>query len=249
MSGHSKWSQIKRKKQAKDQARGTVFSKLSRLISIAVAEGGGIADPEHNVKLRLCIEKARQMNMPKDNIKRAIDRGLGPDKNQLKEAVYEAFLPGAVSLIILATTDNPNRTLSEIRNVLDHHGGKLGTQGSVMHFFDKCGLVTIKKDSVLENKAYEFAEKYKAFDIDEDGQLYYLFIPFQLIGHVRGEDEGVAVDSIEVDFKPKMQIEIVDQAQAKKILEAVDALEDLDDVHRVYGNFSIPDSYLNILSL
>lgn len=249
MSGHSKWSQIKRKKQAKDQVKGNVFSKLSRLISLSVIEGGGVTDPDHNVKLRLCIEKAKQMNMPKENINRAIERGLGPDKNQLKEVFYEAFIPDGISLIIFATTDNPNRTLSDVRNVLIRHEGKLGNQGSVMHFFEKCGFITLKKDEVLENKVYEFAQNSSAFDIDEDGHFYYLYIPFELIGKAREKALDIKIDSIEIDFKPKMQIDVENEARAKKILATVDALEDLDDVHKVYGNFSIADSYLNNLSL
>ncbi len=118
MSGHSKWANIKRKKEANDKIKGNVFAKLSRVITLAVIEGGGIGDPQLNNKLRLAIEKAQASNMPKENIKRAIERGLGPQKDQLKEVIYEGFAPYGVSLLILATTDNPNRTLTELRTKL-----------------------------------------------------------------------------------------------------------------------------------
>src|SRR4051812_30449460 len=119
MSGHSKWANIKRKKEANDKVKGAVFGKLSRLITIAVTEGGGLPDPENNVKLRFAVEKARSENMPKENIQKAIEKGSGPNIQELKEVVYEGFGPGGVALLIVTTTDNSNRTHAEIRNVLE----------------------------------------------------------------------------------------------------------------------------------
>jgi YebC/PmpR family DNA-binding regulatory protein len=136
MSGHNKWSKIKRGKEAKDKVRGNTFSKLSRLITLAVLEGGGITDPNNNIKLRLAIDKAKHFNMPKENIARAVARASGPDKSQIREVIYEGFASAGVGLIIYATTDNPNRTLSEIRNILERHQGKLGTPGSVSYLFN-----------------------------------------------------------------------------------------------------------------
>src|SRR5438132_496161 len=131
MSGHSKWSKIKRQKEVTDKVKGAAFAKLSRIITLAVIEGGGIPDPVNNVRLRLSIEKAKALNMPKENITRAIEKGAGPHKLELKEVVYEAFAPHGISVIIVATTDNSNRTFAEIRTILERNGGKMGTQGSV----------------------------------------------------------------------------------------------------------------------
>ncbi len=156
MSGHSKWSKIKREKQTKDKQKGNVFSKLSRLITLAVIEGGGLTDRENNLKLRLAIEKAKKFNLPKENIERAIEKGTRPESQQLKAVTYEAFGPGGISLIILVTTDNMNRMLSEIKNVLESHGGKLGAQGSVMYLFKKSGLSTFE---VLPYASVEISDK------------------------------------------------------------------------------------------
>lgn len=245
MSGHSKWANIKRKKQVNDQARGKQFSKLSRLISLAVVESGGITDETNNVRLRLAIEKARAFNMPKENIKRAIEHGAGAGKQSLREVVYEAFATGGVALVIESSTDNINRTLSEIRNVLEQNGGHLGTQGSVMYLFEKCGLVTAKKETVPENLVFEFADQIKAFDIDQDSEYYYIYIPFSALGHVKEFAKSLTVDGLEIDYKPKTTVPVDTPATAKRVLTLVDALESLDDVHKVFGNFDIPDSFLN----
>ncbi len=245
MSGHSKWANIKRKKQANDAVRGNIFSKLSRLITIAVIENGGITDPEHNVKLRLAIDKAKQFNMPKENIKRAIERGVGPGHDQLKEIIYEAFAPHSIVFIILATTDSANRTTSEIRNVLERHGGKLGSQGSVAYLFQKCGLITFKKNSISEEDIFSFAEKINAYDIDQDETHFFIFFPFENLGRIKEYLNNLEYDSSEIDYKPGTVIKLENRNEAKKILSLIDALEELDDVYKVFGNFDIPDKYLN----
>lgn len=135
MAGHSKWKQIKHKKAANDQQRAKIFSKISKLITSAVIEGGGFSDPNINVKLRLAIEKAKGANMPKDNIARAIEKGSGPDRVNLKEVIYEGFGPHGVALVIHATSDNTTRTVNEVRTVIDKEGGKLGVQGAVSYLF------------------------------------------------------------------------------------------------------------------
>lgn len=138
MAGHSKWKQIKHKKAANDQQRAKIFSKISKLITSAVIEGGGFSDPNINVKLRLAIDKAKNANMPKDNIARAIEKGSGPDRVHLKEVLYEGFGPHGVALVVHATTDNSNRTVVEVRSVIEKAGGKLGVQGSVSYLFQVC---------------------------------------------------------------------------------------------------------------
>lgn len=245
MSGHSKWANIKRKKQANDQARGKIFSKLSRLITLAVVEGGGVGDSEHNVKLRLAVLKARQLNMPKENIQRAIERGAGQQKEQLKEMIYEAFLPGGVLTLIQATTDNVNRTLSEIKNTLERNGGKLGNQGSVSYQFERCGLVIFKKNQVSEEQVFEFAANIIAIDIDQDKDLYYVYIPFEALGRVKDNLGNMIPESVEVDFKPKIKITVSDKEKIDKLLMIIEALESLDDVHKVFGNFDIPEDYFS----
>jgi len=239
MSGHNKWSKIKRGKELKDKARGNIFSKLSRLITLAVIDGGGITDINNNMKLRLAVDKAKQLNMPKENIHRAIERASGPDKAQIKEVVYEAFGPGGVALIILATSDNLNRTLTEIRNVLERHQGKLGNQGSVAYLFQRCGLVIFEKNNVKEEGVLTFADKINAVDIEEDDQAFSVFIPFENLGKVNQALEGLVMHSAEIDYKPNSLVTVSDKRLEERILGLIEALEDLDDVHRVFANLNL----------
>jgi len=240
MSGHSKWSQIKRKKEIKDAQKGQAFSKLSRLITLAVKEGGGITDPEKNFKLRLAINKAKEYNVPKENIQRAIEKARGMAETALKEVVYEAFAPGGVSLIILATTDNPNRTLSEIRKVLELYGGKLGSSGSVLYNFEKVGMVVFKKQILNEEQLLQLVEILKAKDIESGESDYVLYLPFEELGHAEkriGQDfpKPTAVD---IFYRPLSTVEITNKETADKISTLVKALEELEDVHKVYDNGS-----------
>jgi len=237
MSGHNKWSKIKRGKEAKDKIRGNIFSKLSRLITLAVIESGGITETEHNIKLRLAIDKAKQFNMPKENIKRAIERAGGPEKTLLKEIIYEGFAPGGVVLIIQTTTDNPNRTLSEIRNILEQHQGKLGVQGSVKYLFDRCGLVVFEKNKVSEEQALDFSEKIGAFDINEDDQTFSVYFPFENLGKVKSCLGGLEAVSAEIDYKPKSLLVIKDPQIEERIAGLIEALESLDDVQKVFSNY------------
>lgn len=245
MSGHSKWSTIKRKKGAKDDQKGKIFSKLSRVITIAVLEGGGVTDPGSNVKLRLAVEKAKQVNMPKDTIQRAVEKGKGADKDSLKEVVYEGFGPEGIALLIHVTTDNTNRSLSEIRSILEKNGGKLANQHSVSYLFKKCGIATFQKNSNPEDKIYQFADKIEAFDIEEDRESFSVYFPFENLGKT-SELMGdlTPLSPPEVDYKPLTEITLDDEKKAKRIIDLVGKLEDLDDVQNVYGNFDIPEVYL-----
>lgn len=240
MSGHSKWANIKRQKQANDLVKGNLFSKLSRVITIAVIEGGGISDPEHNVRLRLAVEKARQLNMPKENISRAIGKGTGPERAQLKEVIYEAFGPNRTALVILVTTDNINRTLSEIRSILERHEGKLGSQGSVLYLFKKCAAVIFKKSEIEEGKALSFSEEMNAFDIDEDETHFSVYIPYENLGRIKDHIHGLKYETAEVDFKPIASLPISNERDAKKIVSLVNALEQDSDIQKVFINADIP---------
>lgn len=244
MSGHSKWANIKRQKQANDLVRGNLFSKLSRIITLAVIEGGGIVDPEHNVKLKLAIEKAHQLNMPKDNIKKAIEKAVGPDHTSIKEMVCEAFGPNGAALVILVTTDNVNRTLSEIRLILERHEGKLGNQGSVLYLFRKCAVVIFKKSEVEEGKVLSFSEEINAFDIDEDETHFSVYIPYENLGRIKDHIHDLKYETAEVDFKPATSLPISDEKKAKKIVSLVNVLEEDQDVQKVFTNADIPTHLL-----
>ena len=244
MSGHSKWSTIKHKKAAKDIEKGKVFSKLSRIVTVSVIEGGGIPDPEKNIKLRLAIERAKAANMPKDNIKRAIEKGVGPDKDTLKAVIYEAFATGGVNLLILVTTDNTNRTLNEIRNIIDRGGGKLGSQGSVAYLFKKCGVIVFEKKSNAEDAIYTFADALSSFDLDDDGATITVYIPFENLGKVQDHLEGLQASSQEVYYKPTVYVSVANKDEAQKVLSLVEALEEHDDVNQVFTNFDIPEELL-----
>jgi len=239
MAGHSKWANIKRKKEAEDKKRGKIFSKISRMITLAVLAGGGITDPDKNVKLRLAVEKAKEANMPKENIIRAIDRAKKPESSTLKEVIYEAFGPSGTALMIEGSSDNPNRTLSEVRNVLSRFGGKLATPGSVSHLFKRCGLLIIKKEKINEEKIFEIGESLLAFDIDQDSEAFYVYFPFENLGKVKELLSPIQPDAVEIDYKPSTLIKISDQQTGKTILDLIESLENLDDIQKVYFNCDI----------
>jgi len=242
MSGHSKWANIKRKKEANDKVKGSVFSKLSRLITLAVVEGGGMADPDLNVKLRLMVEKAKAANMPKENIKRAIEKASGPNKQLIKEIIYEAFAPLQVSLMILATSDNLNRTFSEVRNLLEMNGGKMGNQGSVAYLFQKCGLVIFKKSDVSEENIFNFSDRIGALDIDQNSEYFFVYFPFEKLGKIKEIAGELKYESAEIDYKPLTTVAINEESQVQRIINLIDSLEALDDVHKVFANFDFNEN-------
>lgn len=235
MSGHSKWANIKRKKGVNDKIKANVFAKMSHLITISVIEGGGIVDPDHNVKLRLAIDKAKFSNMPKDNIQRAIEKGHGPNRIMLKEVIYEGFGPHGVFLLILATTDSSNRTSSEIRNMLEKNSGKLGSQGSVSYLFKKCAFVSFQKIEASEEVVFKIGEELQAFDINEDDSHFFVFFPFGNFGLLKAHLNNIKYDLAEIDYLPTTLVTL-DSDKQNKVLSLVEALEDLDDVQRVYTN-------------
>lgn len=245
MAGHSKWKQIKYKKGIADKKRGQLFSKLSRLITLAVAEGGGLPDPDKNVKLRLAVEKAHESNMPKENISRAIEKAIGTDRELFREAIYEGFGPTGVNLMIHTTTDNLNRTLSEVRNVLDKNGGKLGAQGSVAYLFTKCASISFDKTGVSEEQIIEFASAVSALDIDQDADTFTVYVPFENMGHITEAIGDLKSNGpAELDFKPQNIVKISNEGDARRTLNLIEALENLDDVQRVYSNFDIPEEFM-----
>jgi YebC/PmpR family DNA-binding regulatory protein len=235
MSGHSKWANIKRKKGIKDQEKGKVFTKLSKLLTLSVLEGGGIADPEKNVRLRLMIEKAKANNMPKENIARAIDRAHSKESANLKEAVYEGFGLMGSSIIIVAATDNHNRTFNEVRVTLEKNSGKIGTPGSASYSFQKCGMVEIDKTAITEDSLMQFAEDIEAYDIESEGEQYTLYIPFEHIGRIKESLNDVSYRA-EQYYRSQTSVKITDMAAAEAMVTLIDALENLDDVSHVFSN-------------
>ena len=236
MSGHSKWSNIKRKKEVNDKQKGKIFSKLSSLITLAVIEGGGVTNADNNVKLRLAIDKAKQENLPKDNIERAIEKGVGPNQNMLKEVVYEAFGPHGIGLLILTTTDSSNRTLSEVRNTLERNGGKLGNHGSVAYLFKKCGSAVFTKEKNSAENILDFTEKISAFDIEEDEVYYQVFFPYEHLGKLKDYLGNLIPESSELDYRSTSKSGLTDGQVIEKIAKLVEALEELDDVYKVWTN-------------
>lgn len=251
MSGHSKWSTIKRQKGAADIKRGQTFTKVANAITIAVKMGGS-GNPESNPRLRMVMEDAKAVNMPKENVQRAIDRGLGrlPGQN-LEEITYEGFGPGKVAFLIEAVTDNKLRTLQEVKNLFEKAGGSLAGQGSVGYMFDRKGEVKIrgKGEGKREEEILELidlgAEDIEDF-LEENIQKYLVYVEGSELNTMSTKitQSGYGVESAEVVLKPNTLVEIKDKEIAKKVLDFAQKLEELDDIQKVYANFDIAGEYL-----
>ena len=244
MSGHSKWSTIKRQKGANDAKRGALFTKLGKEISIAARAGGG--DLEANYRLRLAVDKARVANMPLDNIKRAIDRAVGGDKaDEFEEIVYEGYGPGGVALLVETATDNRNRTAADVRSMFSKAGGQLAGQGSVAWQFEVRGLISLERDGIEPDDVALLAIDAGAIDVDtESDPIEIATEPGDLMQvQTALEEAGVKVASAELTMVAKTPIE-VDVEKARANLRLMEALEDSDDVQRVTANFDLPDEIL-----
>ena len=245
MSGHSKWSQIKRQKGANDAKRGAVFTKVGREISIAARVGG--ADPDGNYRLRLAIDKARAVNMPADNIKRAVERATGGSAaDQFEEVIYEGYGPGGVAILVEAATDNRNRTAADVRAVFTRGGGQLAGTGSVAWQFEPRGVIAIARDGLDPDDVALTAIDAGADDVDTDADdmIEVLTDPGQLEALRKSlESAGISVESAEVTMQPTQRIE-VDTDAVRQNLRLLEQLEDLDDVQRVSANFDLPADVL-----
>jgi YebC/PmpR family DNA-binding regulatory protein len=244
MSGHSKWANIKHRKASQDAKRGKIFTKIARELTVAVKEGG--TDPSANSRLRLALDKARASNMPRDNVDRAIKKGAGGDGEQSYEDVtYEAYGPGGVAILIKVLTDNRNRSVTEVRSTLSKRGGNMAEAGSVSWQFDMKGLIEIPASAIDEESCLEIAIENGAEDVVTDGDLHIITTLPQDFEAVKGvfEAKHISLSFAEVTMKAKNTME-VEAADAKKIINLVDALEELDDVQDVYGNYEIDDSLL-----
>src|SRR3990172_3516151 len=236
MSGHSKWSQIKRQKGGADAHRGQIFTKLGREIMVAARQGG--PDPNANFRLRLAIQRAKEQNMPQDNIERAVKRGAGAGEGAtLEEVIYEGYAPGGAALLIEALTDNRNRTVSEVRNILTRGGGSLGTAGSVAWLFESRGIVTILPGKHDPEEIALLAIDGRADDVNVESEPIEVYTEPQTLEDVRRvlEKAGVQVDSAEVSMQPKTTI-LLGEKEAIQTLRMVERLEELDDIQKVYFN-------------
>lgn len=241
MSGHSKWSTIKRQKGAKDAARGAVFTKLGNALALAARSGG---DPDMNFSLRLAIDKAKAANMPSANIQRSIDRGSGKlGGAQLEEHMYEGYGPGGVAILVECATDNVNRTYPEVRLAFSKHGGRLAEKGAVAFQFDRKGVIRVKGtgDELLMQALDAGAE-----DVQEEGEESVVCTDPKELAKVREAlmAAGVIILEAELTFVPNNTVHVADQETAGKIVRLMDALDDIDDVTATHVNFDIPDGLL-----
>jgi len=247
MSGHSKWSTIKRKKAANDAARGKVFTKLNREIVTAARAGGG--DPDSNIRLRAAIDAARAANMPSANIDKAVKRGTGEIEGvSYEEASFEGYGPGGVALFIDVLTDNRNRTVAEIRHVLTKHGGSLGEGGCVAWMFDLKGVIAIPRNGRSEDDMLEIVLEAGAEDLATEDEIFQVTTAPASLAAVRTElqGKGVSIESAELVRVPQNTVKL-EGKDAETMLRVMESLEDLDDVQRVSSNFDIPEELMRSL--
>ncbi|WP_297889057.1 YebC/PmpR family DNA-binding transcriptional regulator [Sulfurihydrogenibium sp.] len=246
MAGHSRWHNIKNKKAKADAIKGKMFTKVIKEITVAARLGGG--DPEANPRLRMAIEKAREVNMPSENIERAIKRGTGELEGvNYEEVKYEGYGPEGVAIIVEATTDNRNRTTAEIRHIFSKYGGNLGSSGCVSFLFEDKGVISVEKSKYSEEEILEKALEAGAEDVlTEDQDYYEIRTSVQDFYKVKEnlEKMGVEIAKAELTKIPTTTVKITNQETATKLMKLLDALEDNDDVQKVYANFDIPEEIL-----
>lgn len=242
MAGHSKWANIKHRKEAQDNKKGKIFTKIARELTVAAKIGGG--DPSANSRLRLALDKARSANMPKDNVERAIKKGTGEGNDQVFEDItYEGYAPGGIGILVKTLTDNRNRTIMEVRTVITKRGGSMAEAGAVAWQFENKGIIEVPISACSEDDIMNYALEAGAEDVVTDGDIYSVTTEpseFEAVKKML-EDNKLPIDYAELTMKPKTTID-VDGDAAKKLIAMVEALEDLDDVQEVYGNYKIDDS-------
>jgi len=244
MAGHSKWKQIKRKKAVTDARRASAWTKIIREITVAAKAGG--ADPNGNPRLRLAIDSARAVNMPKENIERAVKKGTGElDGAAFEELTYEGYGPGGAAIFIEATTDNANRTVAEIRHAFSRNGGNLGASNSVAWMFERKGQVYLDAGKLDEDTTLEAALDAGAEDFSRDGEQYIVTTTPGAFHAVQDalRSRGMAIESAELAMVPKNTVK-VEGPDAEKILKLVESLEELEDVSKVFSNFDIDAAQL-----
>lgn len=248
MSGHSKWSTIKRKKGAADAQRSKMWAKLLRFVEVAAREGGGSVDT--NPTLATAVQKAKQSSVPNDNITRAIKRGTGELQGETYEEVsYEGYGPGGVAVLVRCLTSNRNRAAQDVRSMFNGNGGKMAEPGAVSWMFETKGVLVVTKDSMSEEDAFLVAVDAGAEDVRASDESIEVVTPPDMVKIVQDalEGAGAEVESADLTEVPKTTI-AVEGSDAKKVLNLIDALEELDDVQDVYANFDISDDVLASLA-
>lgn len=252
MSGHSKWSTIKHKKARSDEKKGKEFTKVAKEITIAVKTGGG-GDPEANSKLKLAIQKAKAINMPNENISRAVKKGTGElDSETLEEIIYEGYAPAGVAVMLEIATDNRNRTAPDIRHLFSKHNGNMGEAGCVSWMFKRVGFLSISKEGLNmdEDELMMLALESGADDFKDEEDSYEVITSPDNFMEIKDAMEGAGIVFEEADLimMPVNTVDINDMETAAKIIKLIDLFEDHEDVQQVYTNMNIPDEILEQLS-
>jgi YebC/PmpR family DNA-binding regulatory protein len=250
MSGHSKWSTIKRKKGAQDAKRGKLFARLIKGIEAAARDGG--ADPDANPTLATAVQKAKDASVPKDNIERALRRAAGKEGGgvEYEQIFYEGYAPGGVALYVECLTDNRNRAANEVRSAFNKHGGSLAEPNAVNYLFSRQGVITVAGDDATEDDLLIAGLDAGIEDVSEEGDAFQITTRPGDVQAVRValEQAGIRVASSEVTMLPSVTVPVADEGTAKQVLRLVDALEDCDDVQAVHANFDIPDQILEAVA-
>jgi YebC/PmpR family DNA-binding regulatory protein len=248
MSGHSRWSQIKRKKGKADVQRGKLFSKILREITVAAKSGGG--DPKGNMRLKAAVESAKEVNMPQDNIKRAIQKGTGELPGEsYEEIMYEGYAPGGVAVLVQVLTDNRNRTAPEIRHVFEKQGGNMGAAGAVAWMFERKGVILVDAEKIGEDDLMGKALDAGATDMRRTEKVFEITTAPAEMDAVRDAlvKAGVPILEAQVTYVPQSTVR-VEAPTAASVMRLIEALEELDDVQHVYANYDIPDEVLEAIS-
>lgn len=248
MAGHSHWAGIKHRKAVVDARKGKLFSKIARDIMVAARDGGG--DPESNLRLKYALEKAREVNMPKENIERAIKKGLGELPGESLESVnYEGYALGGVAILVESLTDNRNRTTSEVRKLFEKFGGKLGEAGCVSWLFQVKGLITVPVQSIEEDELLEIALELGVEDLETRETFYEIRTEPEDFIRVRNalKEREVEMDVAEVTKIPVSTVQVDDQ-EGRKVLGLIEALDEHDDIQQVYSNFEVSEQLITELS-
>lgn len=249
MSGHSKWSNIKFRKERQDAKKSKVFTKLIKEITIAAREGGGDADA--NPRLRTAIQAAKTANLPLKNVENAIQKGTGELPGMtLEEVVYEGYGPGGVALYVICATENRNRTVGNIRHLMSKYGGNLGESGCVGWMFDRKGLIRVLSESIDEESLLLSAIEAGAEDLVNEGEVFEIYTPFEELNAVRNrlEEAGIEIEGAEVAYIPQTNVPL-EGKKAEQMLKLMDALENDEDVQNVFANFDIDDEVMESLNI
>lgn len=242
MAGHSKWANIKHRKAAQDAKKGKAFTKVAKEITVAAKIGGG--DPEMNPRLRLALDKAKAVNLPKDNVERAIKKGTGEGSDAVfEDMVYEGYGPGGVAILVKALTDNKNRTVAEVRSTMSKKGGSMGEPGCVAWIFENKGIIEINKEGIDEEELMELALEAGAEDVADEGGVFQVITEPSDYFDIKAalEEKGLELSFSEVSMKPKNTIPL-EGADLKKLFTITEAIEELDDVQEVFSNFEADDA-------